>query len=74
MSPDHITDGAYNRNIDKRLAHNMIWLRETSSRMLLSRAIFPAVVPKISFSAKEREARSSGGFTLKESGTQRPRG
>jgi len=26
------------------------------------------------FSAKEREARSSGGFTLKEGGAQRPRG
>jgi len=28
MSPDHITAGAYNRNIDKRLARNMVWLRE----------------------------------------------
>ena len=32
MSPDHITAGAYNRNIDKRLARNMVWLRETNSR------------------------------------------
>jgi len=24
-----ITDGAYNRNIDERLARNMVWLRET---------------------------------------------
>jgi len=29
---------------------------------------------QISFPAKEREARLSGGFTLKESGAQRPRG
>jgi len=29
MSPDHITAGAYNWNIDKRLARNMVWLRET---------------------------------------------
>jgi len=25
----HITSGAYNQNIDKRLARNMVWLRET---------------------------------------------
>jgi len=43
--------------------------------MHLSRAIVPAVVPKISFFAKEREARSSGGLpALKEGGAQRPRG
>ena len=29
-SPDHITAGAYNRNIDKRLARNLVWPRETS--------------------------------------------
>jgi len=29
MSPDHLTAGAYNRNIDKHLARNMVWLRET---------------------------------------------
>jgi len=31
MSPDHITAGTYNLNIDKRLARNMIWLRENSA-------------------------------------------
>jgi len=29
-SPEVLTDGAYNRNIDKRLARNMVWLRETN--------------------------------------------
>ena len=29
MSPDHITASAYNRNIDKRLARILVWLRET---------------------------------------------
>jgi len=27
----HITAGAYNRNIDKRLARKLVWLRETSA-------------------------------------------
>ena len=31
MSPDHITAGTYNRDINKRLARSyMVWLRETS--------------------------------------------
>jgi len=42
--------------------------------MHLSRAIVLAVVPKINFSAKQHEARSSGGITLKEGGAKRPRG
>jgi len=29
----NITAGAYNQNIDKRLARNMIWLREISDVM-----------------------------------------
>ena len=29
-APDHITAGAYNRNIDKRLARKLVWLRETT--------------------------------------------
>jgi len=48
--------------------------------MHLSRAIVPAIVidthhsgTQISFSAEEREARSSGGFTLKEGGEVRVR-
>jgi len=51
------------------------------SRMHLSRTIVQAVVidthhsdTQNSFPAKEREARSSGGFTLKEGGAKRPRG
>ena len=27
---NHITAGAYNRKIDKRLAHKLVWLRETN--------------------------------------------
>ena len=30
MSPDHITAGAYNRDIDKRLTRKLVWLRETN--------------------------------------------
>ena len=30
MSPDHISAGAYNRNIDKRLVQKLVWPRETS--------------------------------------------
>ena len=30
MSPDHITAGAYNQNIDKWLARHMVWLCETT--------------------------------------------
>ena len=29
LSPDHISAGAYNRNIDKRLAQKLVWPRET---------------------------------------------
>ena len=29
MSPDHVTAGAYNQDIDKRLARKLVWLRET---------------------------------------------
>ena len=31
MSPDHITAGAYDQNIDKCLAHHMVWLHKTRS-------------------------------------------
>ena len=31
MSPDHITVGAYNQNIDKHFARHMVWLHETRS-------------------------------------------
>lgn len=32
MSPDHITADAYDWNIDKRLAHKLVRLHETTSR------------------------------------------
>ena len=35
MSPDHSIVGAYNRNIDKCLAHDMVWLYETMSCTVL---------------------------------------
>ena len=52
MSPDHITDGAYNRNIDKRLARNMVWLRETIGNAALS------PYPVSGYCKKEKQTRN----------------
>ena len=39
MSPDHITAGAYNRDIDKRLTRKLVWLRKTIGRLGIEQLI-----------------------------------
>jgi len=45
-TPEGLTDGAYNRNIDKRLARNMVGLRETNFCTIFWHYVLHVILPR----------------------------
>jgi len=75
MSPDLFTVGAYNRNIDKRLARKLVWLRETKDHVIYLAPVIRLVAANRRIAFRARSAIDWGLYTEgKRSRAQRPKG